>query len=71
VLFRLNTCLEGVTVFSTTQETAKVIQPDGQKVFWSRIDSFECYWSLQQQIRAIAKPVVPLEYEMRNLWVAD
>lgn len=69
VLFALRAQLQGVRIRGG--EHMWITQPDGHNVTWSQIDSFECYWSLQQQIRTIADTVIPLEYEMRNLWIAE
>ena len=70
VLFALAGQLENVEVRSRTQRTVWVIQPGGKRVPWSRIDDSACFWSLQQHIRVISAPAIPLEFEMRNLWPA-
>lgn len=39
---------------------------------WSRISDYKTYWSLQLRIRSLAAKTheSPLEFEMKNLWVA-
>jgi hypothetical protein len=51
---------------------AKVVTENKSQA-WSRITDYTTYWSLQTRIRRLAeaKNVVPLEFEMRHLWVAE
>lgn len=70
VLHNLFNEKKGLPIQRLTQNYYKIVAENKKAVAWSRLTDINTYWLLQHAIRDLAKDVTPLEFEMRNWWLA-